>query len=983
MRPSDPQQNGNNNGLTLWQTYLKVAGDRLPAPLLFIVLILILLFIRGFEVVELEGEVFYFLLALPILGLIFWAWHVSQQAKHEIQLRELELREKELDQRPAEKKDKPKPEEDEAEPPPPPEPASEAELERRYLERLAGRCEWLPMEAIDKSATRPDAARVALNRVFTQVDVPQRIEAETDADAAEAMAARQRDPEEERRPAVAAIGDRETPYLVLLGKPGSGKSTLVDYVALCLAGTELGRPGDPTLDDLEKQEWALRWRLPVRVILREYAEEGLQHGRSLWEFIAAELAKPDAKGADLAAYAPYLRTHLQNRGGLLLLDGLDEVPDAHRWRERLREEIRNFAAAFGRARILVTGRPYAYDKPEWQLPDFAQTELLDFNQEQMFAYVDRRYQLMAGGAGLERGQAEDYAEELKRQIEERKALRELAARPLLLALITSLHHWRGGRTLPQDREKLYDESVDLLIDLWQRRKRLPDVDPNDAEAHELTRLLGVGPVELRDALSKVAFEVHRDQPTPQGTANVPAAKLAGALHEVIDPDQVAPQQIIDYVRNRAGLLEEREAPARGKEIYAFAHRTFQEYLAGCYLLTQDNFADEAAKLARLDPERWREALLLAARRDKNPGPAWDLVDALCQPETAPRPDDDVAEEAWWGAFLAGQVLGERELWRNPPRRRRKWVRRVRGWLAALLAAGALPPRDRARAGRMLAQLGDPRPGVGVVERDGVKLPDILWSAEIPAGMYTVGGTYGFDVGEISIDRPYRLACYPVTNAQFQCFIKAPDRDRAEWWRGLPEDERQFSEPRFPHANHPRETVSWYQAVAFCRWLTARLHAGDLPRGPLAGDLTQYTITLPHEYEWEVAARWPNDGMEERIYPWGAEFDAAKANTDEGGIGSTTAVGLYPSGKNPALDLYDLSGNVWEWCRNRYETPDEDVDPEDVDTDDARRVLRGGSWSLTDYFARSACRDGLTPDGRYAIVGGRVCVVRRPPSHGAH
>jgi formylglycine-generating enzyme required for sulfatase activity len=297
---------------------------------------------------------------------------------------------------------------------------------------------------------------------------------------------------------------------------------------------------------------------------------------------------------------------------------------------------------------------------------------------------------------------------------------------------------------------------------------------------------------------------------------------------------------------------------------------------------------------------------------------------------------------------------------------------------------ATPPPARAAAGRALAQLGDPRPGVGVAERDGVKLPDILWSAEIPAGRYVVGGKYGFDVGEISIDRPYRLARYPITNAQFRCFIDAPDREQAAWWRGLPQKERRFREPRFPHANHPRETVSWYQAIAFCRWLTARLHAGDLPRGPLAGDLEQYIITLPHEYEWEVAARWPNDEMKERIYPWGSEFDAAKANTSEGGIGSTTAVGLYPSGKNPTLDLYDLSGNVWEWCRNRYETPDEDLDPEDVNTGSSRRVVRGGSWYHDRDRARSAYRHNFTPSDRDLGFGFRVvCVARRPPSHQDH
>jgi formylglycine-generating enzyme required for sulfatase activity len=155
--------------------------------------------------------------------------------------------------------------------------------------------------------------------------------------------------------------------------------------------------------------------------------------------------------------------------------------------------------------------------------------------------------------------------------------------------------------------------------------------------------------------------------------------------------------------------------------------------------------------------------------------------------------------------------------------------------------------------------------------------------------------------------------------------------------GMPANARELGEQAFPYANHPRERVSWYQAVAFCRWLTARLHAGTLPVDGISGDARQYVITLPHEYEWEAAARYP-DG---RFYPWGADFDPEKANTDEGKIGGTTAVGIYPAGRQPQLDLYDLSGNVWEWCRNKYGKPDDDR----VDAGGDGRALRGGSWQL--------------------------------------
>ncbi|MCP5097173.1 MAG: formylglycine-generating enzyme family protein, partial [Chloroflexi bacterium] len=282
---------------------------------------------------------------------------------------------------------------------------------------------------------------------------------------------------------------------------------------------------------------------------------------------------------------------------------------------------------------------------------------------------------------------------------------------------------------------------------------------------------------------------------------------------------------------------------------------------------------------------------------------------------------------------------------TPPMHREK-RERVQAWQLAIVTQGALAPRDRALAGRMLSQLGDTRPGVGVIERaDGQKLPDIVWGKEI------LPDRYPYQEETIEIKHAYQVARYPVTYAQFQCFIDAADFDEEAWWAGMPkivEDVfdneypvREMLPQAFPYTNHPRENVSWYQAVAFCRWLSAKL---DL------------AIRLPHEHEWEVAARYP-DG---RSYPWGNEWDSNNANTDESGIGQTTAVGVYSNGRQTELDLYDLSGNVWEWCQNKYEDPSDDK----VDDSENWRALRGGSWIFNASFARAANRLDFTPANRY-------------------
>ena len=253
-------------------------------------------------------------------------------------------------------------------------------------------------------------------------------------------------------------------------------------------------------------------------------------------------------------------------------------------------------------------------------------------------------------------------------------------------------------------------------------------------------------------------------------------------------------------------------------------------------------------------------------------------------------------------------------------------------------------------------------GTGWLRRGAVKIPDIAWGEIVRAGDYSVGGdsaaTSSFKEQIVRISQPYQLARFPVTNAQFRCFATAPDFTGWRWWAGMPSysygggvQTRKLLWKNSAN-NHPCTRVSWYQAVAFCRWLSDKLG---------------YDVDLPTEYEWEVAARYP-DG---RYYPWGNEFDATKANTKESGIGATSAVGDIPDGKNPALGLYDLSGNVWEWCRNKYDTP-ADIQ---VDGSNAIRALRGGSWGSGHGVARAAYRNGDNPLNRSTDDGFRL--VRRP------
>ena len=135
--------------------------------------------------------------------------------------------------------------------------------------------------------------------------------------------------------------------------------------------------------------------------------------------------------------------------------------------------------------------------------------------------------------------------------------------------------------------------------------------------------------------------------------------------------------------------------------------------------------------------------------------------------------------------------------------------------------------------------------------------------------------------------------------------------------------------------------------------------------------------MPSEAEWEKAAR----GLDGRIYPWGNEFDPARANIYETGIGGTTAVGSFPGGASP-YGVLDMIGNVWEWTRSSwgraFQTPDycypytPDDGREDLQASrEIHRVLRGGSFYENRRFARAAFRMSSDPGLWRATIGFRV------------
>jgi len=263
-----------------------------------------------------------------------------------------------------------------------------------------------------------------------------------------------------------------------------------------------------------------------------------------------------------------------------------------------------------------------------------------------------------------------------------------------------------------------------------------------------------------------------------------------------------------------------------------------------------------------------------------------------------------------------------------------------------LSQDSLSHKRRALFGRILSEFGDLRPGVGLADNG---LPDIVWVA-IPGGKICLGG-----VAHVFEVKPFYLARYPVTNIQYQAFIDDGGYKNEKWWRGF---EKQNLQPSsWQESNVPRETVSWYEAVAYCRWLSHQ---------------TKTRIRLPTEWEWQQAA---TGGDPKRSFPWSGRWDESRCNSWESRLYRTSTVGIYPHGATQQ-GVMEMAGNVWEWCSNTYENPER---PEAVHRNNLadKRVIRGGSWRYRWKFIYTSWRSKFSAISQDDNIGFRLAQDLEP------
>ncbi|HSH05359.1 MAG TPA: NACHT domain-containing protein, partial [Anaerolineae bacterium] len=651
---------------------------------------------------------------------------------------------------------------------------------RAYLEQLRGKMGRLQLSGVDpKVAADRKASRLALGAVYTALLTSGGSGEEMLMGEAEVVLGEGRGRGGERGRMLSATEQiNRHKYLVLLGDPGSGKSTFVRFVALCMAGACLGdealglnllQRGVVEEDGEERQLlWEHGALLPVVVVLRQLAANGLPSvgeratANDLWLFIVGQL-----EGMSLGSYGKVLQSRWLEEGGLLLLDGLDEVPAAEQRRVQIKEMVSDFTTLYPRVRIVVTSRTYAYQRQDWRLPDFEETVLAPFSEGQIKQFIESWYAHIGPLREMSVADAQGRAARLKEVALGNRRLRVLAERPLLLTLMASLHAWHGG-SLPEKREALYAEAVALLLDVWESPKVLYGAGGEVvSRQRSLGELLKVGRERVQSLLAELAYQVHGAQVDLTDTADIGVGDLVAGLMQLDenrDEEMVNPALLVEYLEHRAGLLL-----PRGNGVYTFPHRTFQEYLAACHLADY-GYPEEVARLARQEPNRWREVALLAGAKAFSGGAfaIWPLVNELCfeRPEAA-----EDREAAAWGAQLAGQALVELVDLNRVSQRNERTVALVKEWLLTIMRGKTLPAVERGLAATNLGKLGELREEVMKV--------DGMMFGWVPAGAFLMGD--GEEWHEVAIAYGYGLGRYPVTQAQFGLFVSEGGYEDERWW----------------------------------------------------------------------------------------------------------------------------------------------------------------------------------------------------------
>ncbi|WP_020395684.1 SUMF1/EgtB/PvdO family nonheme iron enzyme [Thiolinea disciformis] len=915
-----------------------------------------------------------------------------------------------------------------------------SQLEQYYYEHLSQACQRYDLGSFRDSQSNAEKARIQVSLADVYVDLLAYEIQPDNTDKSDGLAHQSL---RESKLLLAHLQEQGLKRMVVRGDVGSGKSSFINYLCFSLIESHHGKELTPTLPP----QWQRRpvVRILLREIgskifeSSDLSQQLMHFVRQQVEVHVRQVIAVDEHNLKLMWES--FRTDFE-RSGVLILDGLDEVSNSHEQAEQrsrrqlLLEAIQALARhkTYENMAIIVTSRNHAYGGDD-ALLGFRLFQLEPLSVQQRYEYFIQHWYQRVANTPEEQASYESDARQLLNNIAKRPSLRPLTETPLLLTLILVLDKAKIG--LPESRAELYQHAVMLLLERWNKQL-LPYEDSLSVEERQALEILKLDPSILLEAMKALAEHTYRTaqlqtQEKPQDTivfsVDAVESALKAQLQQYSGLGFAHQDSCQNFLRFRSQILV-----AVGEDL-SFVHKSFHEYLTAAYVMERSMSRERILREMISSEEQrdwWREVFLFAMNIEKAEFMLWQMKQQVLSRPLSGLDAEAVDNHLGMMSLFSEAALENslekvvsRDAKRNPELSAA--YHDLQNYLQEWWDNTRLSIPQKARLGRIWGHCGDTREGL-TFQRDAYviryatqtkrsfPLPDFKW-CEIPTGEFLMG-TQGEDgwgdekpAQNMVFDQPFYMTASPITNAQYQAFVDAGGYEDESLWRALPQaaqdwwrgdqsgdlalianlknkdlrdayqsqllrdkQRRQLYFWQSSHwniANHPVVGVSWFEALAYVEWLNR--HQQQILPAALYAKVG--TIRLPREDEWEYAAR----SSANLIYACG-ELAPNKANYRDSELERTSVAGLFAA--NP-LDLWDMTGNVWEWTSSRWGNDIDDcaypygedyqqtqVKQNDLNTLDFK-IVRGCSWYGNTEDVRCAVRNRNHPNNRNYFVGFRV------------
>lgn len=659
-----------------------------------------------------------------------------------------------------------------------------------------------------------------------------------------------------------------------------------------------------------------------------------------------------------------------SNGILLLLDGYDEISEKSR--NNLVCAINDFCKNKKNITI-ITSRTYAYEHSSLFTNNFECIKIAPFNKEQISKFVHGWIENCSTFYNATTSDKDIKSEQIIKEIFEKQYLMDLATNPLFLTLLLLLYieNFDDNNTqkFPVGRIRLYEEIVSLLLNRW-----------NDGIDSSITREI-LEEVAYRDILKN---EKQQSDIYPE---------LCGIINLKF-PNQIS--DIINKISERTGIIIN-----TGNNYYSFIHRSFQEYLSAGYIIHNLDSASFLEK-SLSDYLRWKEVdtFIIGKIGLEKYQTAISLLYYFVYEDYDKNTSISIVT-LLMAAHSLVELLQQNTNMCFEDAKSKRINQRIKTWLKHYMSNSSIDYHDRFEFGNILAILGDDRKGIGIKQKEKLLIPDIDW-IKIPEGNVMLG----------SNDNPinprrnvhlfnYYISKYPITNTQFSAFVASKGYDNHRYWtkegwnwvqgtdipylqkseiNRYPEDrENRYNDwlkarmvkyrqnPFWWHEepwnlpNRPVVGITWYEAVAYCKWLNDDCIFNEICK-LLKISSSSYKIALPTVEEWEKAACGPKNFK----YPWGniLKKKCIKANIDVSQLNQTCAVGTFIEGKS-GYGVFDVAGNVYEWIETgiiKDELGEYKIASNSDLNESIERMVKGGAWNFE--YERTEC---ASDDWDYPLI----------------